>query len=77
MFRRQILFSLVALCGLSYAAPPGQVHASDHTGSPSPPPPPSGGVDVSPDSPAPVYRALSDFDFQSLVRLCLTFIITT
>ncbi|KAL4080342.1 ferritin-like domain-containing protein [Scleroderma yunnanense] len=47
-------FALVALCGLGFAAPP------------SPPPPPSGGVDVTPDSPPPVYRALSDFDFQSL-----------
>lgn len=72
---RTLLVGMVALRGLAYAAPPGQVyaapHALDHATSP-PPSPPSGGVDVSPDSPPPIYHALSDFDFQSLVPLCLT-----
>ncbi|KIM69182.1 hypothetical protein SCLCIDRAFT_1176906 [Scleroderma citrinum Foug A] len=60
---------MVALRGLAYAAPPGQVYAAPHAldRATSPPPsPPSGGVDVSPDSPPPIYHALSDFDFQSL-----------
>jgi len=78
MFRT--LVGMVVLCGLAYAAPPSQVYAAPpqlDRAAPPPPSPPSGGVDVSPDSPPPIYHTLSDFDFQSLVPLCLTSAITT
>ncbi|KAI6106110.1 hypothetical protein EDD16DRAFT_1524139 [Pisolithus croceorrhizus] len=52
---RSLIAGLIVLCRFADAAPPG----------PPPPPVPSGGVDVSPSSPPPVYHTISDFDFQS------------
>ncbi|KAI6169397.1 ferritin-like domain-containing protein [Pisolithus thermaeus] len=52
---RTLIAGVIALCCFADAAPPG----------PPPPPAPSGGVDVTPGSPPPVYHTISDFDFQS------------
>ncbi|KAI6102167.1 ferritin-like domain-containing protein [Pisolithus sp. B1] len=51
-----LITGVLALCRFSDSPPY----------SPLPPPLPSGGVDVTPDSPPPVYRNNSEYDFQSL-----------